>query len=49
MSADDKHDPHPMTGTYLAIAAILTAITLLEVGVFVWCRVHDALRVQLGL
>lgn len=34
MSADDKHDPHPTTGTYLAIAAILTAITMLEVGVF---------------
>ncbi|KPJ89934.1 MAG: hypothetical protein AMS18_11935 [Gemmatimonas sp. SG8_17] len=29
-----EHNAHPSTGTYLAIAGVLTVITLVEVGVF---------------
>jgi cytochrome c oxidase subunit 4 len=32
--AQAKHRGHPTTTTYLAVAAVLTVITLLEVGVF---------------
>lgn len=30
---EEKHD-HPTVGTYLAVAAVLTVITIVEVGVF---------------
>ena len=29
-----EHQQHPSTGTYITIAAVLTVITLVEVGVF---------------
>lgn len=31
---EEQEHAHPTTGTYLAVAAILTIITLVEVGVF---------------
>lgn len=32
--AHESRQAHPSTGTYLAVAAILTIVTLVEVGVF---------------
>jgi cytochrome c oxidase subunit 4 len=34
VEAEHKGGAHPTTGTYLAIGAILTIITIVEVGVF---------------
>lgn len=38
-----KEHEHPSTGTYLAIAAILTVITVVEVGVFYVPAFHGVL------